>query len=79
MLNLSISEIYAVVIVALVMGAALLWIVPGLLRQIFCKHPQYREQPANHATCTRCRKNLGAVALLRGQRPLDELTGYDND
>ena len=66
-------ELLAVALVVVIAVVALLWIVPGLLRQIFCKHAKYREEPAEHALCTRCSKNLGAITRLREARPQDEV------
>jgi len=61
------------VVVEIAIVLAIIFVVfcllaPGLIKQLRCKHEEYRETPACDAICKKCGKNLGFIGSLRGGR-----------
>jgi hypothetical protein len=55
-------------ITALILLAVFLILLPGMVKQLRCKHENISETMACDAVCTRCGKNLGFIGTWRKRR-----------
>lgn len=57
---------------AFLLALFILWLVffvlPGVLKQVFCKHKDYFENGRCRAICSRCRKDLGFIGSLKKEK-----------